>query len=158
MRKLIPAAACAISLLAMHDATAGTVDISAGASATVGVRWAPAAFIDYVGDTHDDAITWQPTATLGVIGSRSDRHDDLDRNVFIAGAGGRWVWWRHAFLGFELGYASQRTDALSSHEQFISSIGWQGDRVVVMLRHISNGDLFGGRNLGETMVLAGLSF
>jgi hypothetical protein len=158
MRTLIPAAVFAASLFLMHDATASAVDVTAGASTTVGLRWTPVAFLDYVGDTHDDAITWQPTATLGVIGSRSDRRDDLDHDVFIAGAGGRWVWWRHAFLGFELGYASQHTDALSSHAQFISSLGWQGDRFVVMLRHISNGDLFGGRNLGETMVLAGLSF
>jgi hypothetical protein len=158
MRNLIPAAAFAASLFLMHHATAGTLDISAGAAATVGVRWTQAAFLDVVGETREDAITWQPTATFGYIGSRSDRHDDLDRNVFIAGAGGRWVAWRHAFLGFEFGYASARTDALSSHEQFISSLGWQGGRAVVMLRHISNGDLFGGRNLGETMVLAGLSF
>jgi hypothetical protein len=29
---------------------------------------------------------------------------------------------------------------------------------VFLIRHISNGDLFGGRNLGETMLLAGLHF
>ena len=158
MRKLIQIASFALSLLAFNHASAHTIDVSVGGSATVGLRLAEVGFLDYVGDTHENAVTWQPTLTLGFVGSRSDRRDHLDHDVFVAGGGARLVWWRHAFFGAEIGYVSQRTDALSSHEQFISSLGWQGERYVVMLRHISNADLFGGRNLGETMVLAGLSF
>jgi len=147
--------------LLMSHAQAAEVDLTAGASATVGVRWAPAAFLDLgTADSHEWAgLHWQPVATLGWIGARDDTHDDLDHDVAIAGAGVRLVdWWGGAFVGFEAGYASQRTDALSSHEQFISSLGWRGERLVVMVRHISNGDLFGGRNLGETMLLFGMRF
>ena len=47
---------------------------------------------------------------------------------------------------------------MSSHEQFITSLGWRNERFVFLIRHISNGDQFGGGNLGETMLLAGLRF
>ena len=149
----------ALALLA-NCAQAADIDLSAGASATVGVRWTQVLFLDAAIDTHEVAgLHWQPTGTLGWIGSRGDRFDDLDHDVLIAGAGVRLVdWWGGAFLGFEGAYANQRTDALSSHEQFITSLGWQGKRFVFLIRHISNGDLFGGRNLGETMLLAGLHF
>src|SRR6185437_6042581 len=54
---------------------------------------------------------------------------------------------------------STRTDALSSRFEFMTSAGWQNDRFVVMLRHISNAHLIGGgKNLGETMLLAGVKF
>jgi hypothetical protein len=155
-KRILPVA---LALLVNH-AQAAEVDLTAGGSATVGVRWAPAAFLDVGTDSHEWAgLHWQPVATLGWIGSRNDTHDDLDRDVAIAGAGVRLVdWWGGAFVGLEAAYVDQRTDALSSHEQFISSLGWRGDRLVVMVRHISNGDFFGGRNLGETMVLVGVTF
>src|SRR5690348_8921148 len=137
-------------------AWASEFDITGGASATVGVRWAPAAFLDAGADPHGH---WQPVVTLGWIGSRKDGNDNLEHNVVIAGAGVRFVdFWGGAFIGLEAAYADQRTGALSSHEQFISSLGWRGDRLVLMVRHISNGNIFGGRNLGETMVLAGATF
>src|SRR3954454_1775379 len=137
-------------------ARASEFDVTGGASATVGVRWAPAAFID-IGT--DPPGHWQPVATLGFIGSRKDGNDDLEHDVAIVGGGVRLVdWWGGAFVGFEAAYVNQRTGALSSHEQFITSLGWRGERLIVMVRHISNGDIFGGRNLGETMVLAGVAF
>ena len=149
-----------VALFAIGSVHAAEVDLTAGASATVGVRWAPVAFLDVGTDSHEWAgLHWQPVATLGFIGSRDDWRDRLDRNVAIAGAGVRLVdWWGGAFVGLEAGYVDERTDALSSHEQFISSLGWRGERLVVMVRHISNADLFGGRNLGETMVLVGVVF
>jgi hypothetical protein len=155
-RSLLPAAFA----LFVSCAQAGELDLTAGASATVGVRWAPVAFLDAGADAHEWAgLHWQPVATLGWIGSRDDGNDHLDHDVAIAGAGVRLVdWWGGAFIGFEVAYAGERTDALSSHEQFISSLGWRGEHVIFMVRHISNGDIFGGRNLGETMVLAGLTF
>jgi hypothetical protein len=151
----------ALALFTTSYTNAAEVDLLAGASATIGVRWAPAAFLDVgTDDSHEWAgLHWQPVATLGWIGSRDDTRDDLDHSVAIAGAGVRLVdWWGSAFAGLEVGYADERTDALSSHEQFISSLGWHGKRLVVMVRHISNGDLFGGRNLGETMLLVGVGF
>jgi hypothetical protein len=157
MRRLV--LPVALAFLA-NCAQAADVTLSAGASASVGVRWTQVVFLDAGTDTHEWAgLHWQPTAALGWIGSRSDRKDDLNHDVLIAGAGVRLVdWWGGAFLGFEGAYVDQRTDALSSHEQFISSLGWQGERFVFLIRHISNGDLFGGRNLGETMLLAGVRF
>lgn len=149
----------AFALLA-NVARASEVDLTGGASATVGVRWAPAIFIDAGADSHEWAgLHWQPVATLGAIGSRNDDNDNLEHDVVLAGAGVRLVdWWGGAFIGFEGAYVDQLTDALSSHEQFISSLGWHGEHFVIMLRHISNGNIFGGRNLGETMVLAGVTF
>lgn len=151
-RILLPVA---LALLA-SVARAHELDLSAGASATVGVRWAPVAFLDAGTEPFGH---WQPVATIGWIGSRNDGNDHLEHDVIIAGAGVRFVdWWGGAFVGFEAAYASERTGALSSHEQFISSLGWRGERLVLMVRHISNGNIFGGRNLGETMVLAGTTF
>ena len=146
--------------LCANVARASEIDLMAGGSATVGVRWAPAAFIDAGTDAREwIGMHWQPVATLGWIGSRNDGNDNLEHDVAIAGGGVRLVdWWGGAFIGLEAAYVNQRSDALSSHEQFISSLGWRGERLVLMVRHISNGNIFGGRNLGETMVLAGVTF
>jgi|GEM_PF-750040 len=150
----------AAALLFVPSANATDFNVTAGGAATVGVRWTDAVFFDASMDKLEWAGQhWQPTATMGHLGSRDDPGDHLDHSVWVAGAGVRWVdWWGGAFVGFEVGYVNQRTDALSSHEQFISSLGWQGERYIVMVRHISNADIFGGRNLGETMVLAGVRF
>jgi hypothetical protein len=41
----------------------------------------------------------------------------------------------------------------------MTSGGWQDGHFIVMLRHVSNAHLLGGgKNLGETMLLAGLRF
>ncbi|HJT98724.1 MAG TPA: hypothetical protein VJ696_10460 [Rhodanobacteraceae bacterium] len=156
-KRILPALVLA---LLTGRAQAAEVDLAAGGSATIGVRWAPVAFLDVGAGSHEWAgLHWQPVATLGWIGSRNDAHDNLEHDVFIGGAGVRLVdWWGGAFVGLEAAYVDQRTDALSSHEQFISSLGWRGERFVIMVRHISNGDFFGGRNLGETMLLAGIAF
>ena len=158
MRRSIRIAACAFVALANH-AHAVDFSISAGASATVGVRWAPAAFFDATGEVYDwHGLQLQPAATLGWIGSRNDRGDHLDHDVFIGGVGGRLVFWQNAFVGVEIAGTSATTDAISSHAEFIDSFGWQNDHVVLMVRHVSNANLFGGRNLGDTMVLAGVRF
>lgn len=157
-KRILPAL---LALIFTSQAPATEVDLTGGGSATVGMRWTPAAFLDVgTSESHEWAgLHWQPVATVGWIGQRDDANDDLDHDVAIAGAGVRLVdWWGGAFVGLEAGYVDRRTDALSSHEQFISSLGWRGERVVLMVRHISNGDLFGGRNLGETMLLVGARF
>ncbi|MBB6184730.1 lipid A 3-O-deacylase [Oleiagrimonas soli] len=138
----------------------GGVDatISVGRSTTSSHRWTNVGFIDVTTRTHDfKGLHWKPAYTLGWVDSRSTRADDLDHNVFVGAAGVRLVdWWGGAFFSFQLGAAGGRTDALSSSEQFVSSLGWQGHRWQVMVRHISNGDFFGGKNLGETMLLVGV--
>lgn len=154
----------AISMLGagtIAPAAAVETTLSAGASVTASnEHWTPVAFVDIAGERRRAGhLAWQPAATLGWIDARSVR-TDLDDSVVIAAAGARLVdWWRNAFFSFQLGYADGRTSAISTHGQFISTLGWEGRRISVMVRHISNGGLFGGgRNLGETMVLAGWRF
>jgi hypothetical protein len=157
MRTLVLTAAL---VLAANTAHAADFDVTVGASKTLLWQWSATAFFDANGDTREwHGIHWQPTATAGWISRRADSNDHLDHDVFIAGAGFRLVdWWHGAFAGLSIAAVDPLTDALSSHGQFISTLGWQGDHYIVMLRHVSNGGLFGGRNLGETAVLAGVRF
>ncbi len=61
------------------------------------------------------------------------------------------------FASEQLVATSTRTDALSSRIEFSTTVGWQRDHFIVMLRHISNGHIVGGgKNLGETMLLVGV--
>ena len=132
---------------------------SAGASVTASRDTTGVVFLDVVGARRQSGVfTWQPVSSLGFIHAR-DVRADLDRHVIVAGTGFRLVdWWKQAYFGAQIGYASRTTAAVSSHGQFISTLGWQGNRYVIMLRHISNADLFGGKNLGETMALVGFTF
>lgn len=152
-------AAMLVPAMAMTGASAAELAISAGGSSTASQLWAPAVYIDVAGERRPlGSIAWQPVASVGVIGGRDERAD-LDRTVAVGGVGVRLVdWWKRAFFSFQLGYANRETAALSSRGQFISSLGWQGDRTVWMLRHISNGNIYGGKNLGETMLLFGFRF
>ncbi len=117
------------------------------------------AFFEVAGERREGGrLTWQPIGTLGFIRGR-DVRVDLARDVVIAGAGIRLVdWWRNAFFSVEVAHATRTTAAISSHGQFVTSFGWKGRRHVCAVRHISNADLGGGKNLGETMVLVGLTF
>lgn len=160
-RKTPAIAACLALCLSMATAPVWTRDIvaSAGVSNTSNHDYvAAAAFIDGHGQRRQHGrLTWQPIFSLGWVDNR--HRERLDEEVIIAAGGIRLVdWWRRAFVSFQFGYAHDTTDALSSHGQFLSSIGWQGERVVFTLRHVSNGKVFGGRNLGETMLLAGVRF
>ncbi len=77
----------------------------------------------------------------------------------VAGTGVRMMTANHHwFLSEQLAVTSTRTDALSSRVEFMTSAGWQNGHFMVMLRHISNARLFGGKNLGETMLLAGVKW
>lgn len=153
---LAGAGAFAVSI----PAAAADVHLVAGGSMTTSSRWTHVAFVDVAGSTRNwRGIHWQPVATVGWINGRNTHLDDLNHDVFVGGAGVRLVdWWRGAFFSFQLGAAAGRTDAISSAGQFISSLGWQGEHYVVMVRHISNGRIYGGKNLGETMLMAGVRF
>lgn len=151
-----------VSLLAAlpsNNALAADFAISAGGSSTASQIWTPVVFADVAGERRPfGRFTWQPVVSIGAIGAR-DQRADLDHTVFIGGAGVRLVdWWKRAYFSFELGYANRETAALSSRGQFISSVGWQGERSVWSLRHISNGNVYGGKNLGETMLMFGLRY
>lgn len=142
-------------------ACAADVSVVAGRSTTTDHRWTTSAFVNIGADKIHTwhSLHFQPVATVGWIKGRRMSRENLNHNVYVAGAGLRLVnWWHGAFASFQVGAASAHTDALSSTGQFISSLGWQGQHWVVMLRHISNGNLFGGKNLGETMLMAGVRF
>ncbi len=142
-------------------ARAADLGIVAGRSATTENRWTTSVFVNIGSDHVRDwrGFHVQPVATVGWIQARRTSREHLDHAVYVAGAGLRLVdWWHGAFASFQLGVAGGRTDALSSAGQFISSVGWRGPHWTVMIRHISNGDVFGGKNLGETMLMAGVRF
>jgi hypothetical protein len=144
----------------MAAAQAAEFDLNGGASATAGVRWAPAFFADVTAAPPDDGHAhFEPVGSIGAIGSRNTAHDDLDHTVFLLGAGLRYGREDGLFITEQIAATSTRTDALSSRFEFMTSIGWRDGRWMVMLRHISNAHILGGEpNLGETMLLAGVRF
>lgn len=139
--------------------------IGAGSSVTSSADyWTPTVYLDIAGKRRSlGPFRWQPLASLAWFDGRGDLNDrpdlQLQEDVVVAGVGVRLVeWWRNAYFSFQAGYANRTTSALSSHEQFISAIGWQGRYLDVSVRHVSNGSIFGGRNLGETTLLVGAHF
>src|SRR5690348_14922162 len=137
---------------------AAEFDLTGGASATAGVRWAPAVFADVTATPPDDGRAHiEPIGSIGVVGARNSDHENLHRSVFLAAAGLRYGREDGLFVGEQIAATSTRTDALSSRFEFMTSIGWRDGRWMVLLRHSSNAHILGGgRNLGETMLLAGV--
>jgi hypothetical protein len=157
--KTVQRAALAFGMvLAATAAPAAEFDLTGGASATAGLRWAPAAFADVTVASPDDGHAhFQAVGSIGAIGSRSTGHDDLDHTVFLAAAGLRYGREDGLFIGEQIAATSTRTGALSSRFEFMTTLGWRDGRWMVMLRHISNAQILGGGpNLGETMLLAGV--
>lgn len=149
----------AIMLAATLTAHARGFDLAAGPTVTSSERSAAAVFASIFGEPPEDGRTrFEPIATLGWIGAHHTYRENLHHEIFLAGGGVRIVAPnRHWFASEQLAATSTRTDALSSRFEFMTSAGWQDGHFVVMLRHVSNGRLVGGgRNLGETMLLAGI--
>lgn len=158
IRQGLAAAAC---LAMCTPALAVGFDLTAGTSMTSSQRTTRTAFFSVSGDRPaDNRIHFEPVGTLGWVNARHTRTDDLDHQVYLAGGGVRIVAANHHwFVGEQLAMTSTRTDALSGHFEFMTSVGWQDGHFIAMLRHISDAHLFGGgRNLGETMLLAGVRF
>lgn len=157
-RPLRCAAALALGFLATTAAQAAELDLAGGASATAGLRWAPAFFADVTAAPPDDGHShFEPIGSVGAVGSRNTDHEDLDHTVFLVAGGLRYGREGGLFVSEQIAATSTRTDALSSRFEFMTSIGWRDGRWMVMLRHVSNAHILGGgRNLGETMLLAGV--
>lgn len=150
------AAAC---LAVCGQALAANFDLAAGPSATSSERTTAAVFASAFGTAPANGkIHFTPIGTLGWIDSRHTRKEDLDHEVGLAALGVRAdTPGRHWFASEQIAYTSTRTNALSSRFEFMTSAGWQDGHFIVLLRHISNAHLLGGgRNLGETMLLAGV--
>ena len=138
-------------------AKAVNIDLTAGASVTSGERSTSVVAMDVLGTTRQwKDIAVRPDVGLSYVSARQHQGGDFDRGVWVAAAGLRLPeLWHHVFLSFQVGAATPRTPALSSTQQFVSSLGWSHHGFVILIRHISNG---GTRkpNLGETMLLAGV--
>jgi len=154
----------ATALIPVH---AASYEVLGGRSKTSGWRWADVAFFAAVGDAHPFTLgghdlSWAPEAELGWIGPRPvnarNVHEYMTHPVWMAMGGARVSgFWRQAFLGFDVALTKNRTGALSSPYEFVSTLGWQGTHYVLALRHISNAS-FHEPNLGETMLLVGFRF
>lgn len=130
-----------------------------------------AAFVEAVLAPHSLGGTryrWSPDLSVGWIEGRNLPRYDHSRyatrsSVALIAAGVRMQrgdagdWYQPVFLSFQLAAINHTTQALSSHYQFVSTLGWQAKHFSVALRHISDGGLR-GPNRGETMVVAGLAF
>ncbi|WP_185754599.1 lipid A 3-O-deacylase [Rhodanobacter sp. OR444] len=140
-------------------AQAADITVEAGPSWTKGQRSTAAAFVTALGKERSfGRLQWQPEFDLGMVKSRHVALKNLDRTVWVAAAGARIPhMWKHLFFSFQVAAATPHTGALSSTPQFVSSLGWQQGRVVVMLRHISNGSTH-EPNYGESMLLLGMRF
>ena len=151
-------------------ALAAHVEVQAGRS-YMDNRATHAWFVEGVFDAHrigDSRWSWSPDLSLGWIEGRDiarfrgGRYTTRD-NAWLLAAGARLHygdadrWYRRLFLSFQPAFNSARTQALSSPYEFVSTLGWQGRRFSVQIRHVSNGDLH-QPNRGETMALIGVGF
>src|SRR5690348_8828600 len=160
-RKTRLGAVLALALIAAAaTAPAAEFGLGGGASATAGVRWAPAFFAEVAAGLPDDGHAhFEPIGSVGAIGSRNTDHENLDHTVFLIAGGLRYGREDGWFVSEQIAAISTRTDALSSRFEFMTSLGWRDGRWMVMLRHVSDAHILGGGpNLGETMLLAGVRF
>lgn len=104
-------------------------------------------------------IAVQPDIGLTYVSARHHQQSrDFSRGAAVAAVGVRFPELpHHLIFSFQLGTAAPETPALSSTQQFVSSLGWSGHGIVVLVRHISNGSTR-QPNLGETMLLVGADF
>ncbi|MGH8157476.1 MAG: acyloxyacyl hydrolase [Rhodanobacter sp.] len=129
------------------------------------------AFVEGIFDEHrigNTRFSWSPDVSLGWIDGRGISRFDNNRystrdQIWLLAAGARFHygdagdWYRPLFLSFQPALHTGRTQALSSPYEFVSTLGWQGRRFMLGIRHISNGDLH-RPNRGETMAVLGVAF
>ena len=113
-------------------------------------------------------FSWAPDVSLGWIGGRDVHRYDYSpyttRPSVALLAGGVRVhrgdagdWYQPLFASFQVAATNHTTQALSSHYQFVSTLGWQAKHFTLAIRHVSNGSL-SGPNRGETMAVVGVAF
>ncbi|HET6806610.1 MAG TPA: acyloxyacyl hydrolase [Frateuria sp.] len=152
-------------------ATAAHFEVQGGRS-YMDSHGANAAFVEATFAPHaigqSGRLEWSPDVSAGWIDRRDlprYRNADYptDRSVALLAAGARFhygapdAWYRPLFFSFQLAGTNRTTQGLSSHYQFVSTLGWQGKHLSLQIRHISNGG-FNGPNHGETMALVGVGF
>ena len=113
-------------------------------------------------------FTWSPDISAGWIDGRNvakyrGRSYGDGNSVALLAAGARFHlgdqrdWYHPLFFSFQVAGTNRTTIALSSHYQFVSTVGLQWKHFSVAVRHISNGGTH-GPNRGETMGLVGIGF
>ena len=165
-RRLVAALAL-IALPALSQATAH-VEVQAGRS-YLDSHGTNTAFVEAVFAPHaigNSRYTWSPDLSAGWIDGRDltrQYHQTTRPSVALVAAGARLrtgdeiAWYHPLFFSFQLAGTNHTTQALSSHYQFVSTLGLQFKHVSVGIRHISNGGLH-DPNSGETMALVGVGF
>ncbi len=159
MERLTCAWMAAVWLMACGQASATVFEVAAGPDVTSSGRITTAIFASAFGESlAGNRIQFEPIGTIGWLDSRDTRKSNLNHQVWLAAGGVRVASpKRRWFVSEQIAATSARTDALSSPFEFMTSIGWQGGHFIVQLRHISNAHLLGGgKNVGETMILAGV--
>jgi len=167
-RFVCPALALGL-LAAVTPATATRLELQAGRSYTDS-NGANTAFVEAVfaprtlGRTR---FVWSPDVSVGWIDGRHLKHHagpyDSRASVALLAAGARvhmgseGRWYHPLYFSGQIAATNHTTHALSSHYQFVSTLGWQAKHFNVAIRHISNGSL-NGPNAGETMALVGVAF
>jgi len=132
---------------ASWEASAGYVEeLSAEDTWTTHITW-----------LSDHRFPWEVTG--GYIASRDDQQPRVSDDTLYVSLAKRYVHRSGFFFagGIALTNTSGDDDALSGPFQFVNGIGWQGERIVVTFRHISNGS-FRGRNRGENLLTVGWRF
>lgn len=169
-RRACLALVCCLGTVTDGGAVARGIELQAGRS-YMDAHGAAAVFVEALSSPHrigSSRFNWSPDISFGWIDGRDlqryrgARYDTADA-VWLLAAGVRLRygmgndWCRHFFFSFQPALHTGRTQALSSPYEFVSSLGWQGERFSFQLRHISNGSLH-QPNRGETMALLGVRF
>ncbi|MGV8939983.1 MAG: acyloxyacyl hydrolase [Lysobacter sp.] len=162
-----PAAVVVLGLLAtpVGRVEAASVQVEAGRSYMGGIgTWA--VFAESVFDERpigNSPLAWSPDVSVGWIDGRPlNRSGGYGNDAIWLVAGGirfrmenRDGGYYPLFFSFQPALHTGRTAALSSSLEFVSTLGWQGERFSFQVRHISNGSLK-EPNRGETMALIGV--
>lgn len=158
-----------LGLAAVTPADAVHLQLQAGRS-YMDTYASNAAFVEAVFDSRrigDSRVSWAPDVSVGWINGRDlaryrgNRYGTRD-DVWLLAAGARLQYdaagdGRGLFLSVQPALQRGRTQALSSGYEFVSTLGWQGRRFSLQLRHVSNAGLH-SPNRGETMALVGIGF
>jgi hypothetical protein len=119
----------------------------------------------------DSNFSWSPDVSLGWINGRDGHavrryatsNPSTTDDVWLLAGGARFHmgnesdWYHPLFLSAQVAGTSGSTQALSSHYEFVTTIGWQWKHLSFQVRHISNASLH-EPNRGETMALVGVGF
>jgi hypothetical protein len=150
-RACLPAAAALLTVLAL-PARADT-ELALGFADEIHGETAPIATLGWVGATRHP---WE--ALIGHIESRDGQGLSRTPTTTFIGAAKR-LTYRRWFIstGIALADTNNDNEVLSGPFQFMTGIGYGGERWSIAARHLSNASIR-GNNRGETFVVVGFRF